>query len=421
MKRKNQGAVMILTLAVLAGLVAVLATAAATQNVAFRAELNRLEGRRSAIAADAACQYVMANLVDQSKTSTTLQDDWATLGQTGGERFTLPDCSFRIEVVDAASRINLNTAPQAQLQKLNFTDEQIDSLLDWRESGQTARTNGAKDDYYNQLTEPYNTKLRKLDSVDELLLVKGFTAADLMKTLDEQGGGQTTTSSTATTSSDQAPILYDLVTVDSVSNDAAQSGQAKLNVNSQQATVQALVQRGLQANLAAAIVQRRTTTPFTSMSQVLSLPGVTTQNAATILDNLNLTGTTSAPGKINLNTVTEDVLNTIPDMPTDAVSGIIQQQSTGFTSLGQLASVSGMTIEALRSAADLFSVNSETFIVRILAQAGGTTQAYEATISIEGDAPRIVRMTQAPTGAQARWGWDDDATTDTPLVETNGQ
>lgn len=417
MRRTNRGAVMVVTLAVLTGLVAVLATAAATQNVAFRAELNHLEARRAQIAADAACQYAMANLVSQSKTSTTLQDDWANLGQAGGERFTLQNASFRMEVVDAASRINLNTAPLAQLQKLNLTEEQIDSLLDWREAGQTARTSGAKDDYYNQLTEPYNAKLRKLDSVDELLLVKGFTAADLMKTIDEQGGGQATTTST----SDQPPILYDLVTVDSASQDVAQSGQAKLNVNSQQANVQALIQRGLAPNLAAAIVQRRMTSPFTSLGQILALPGVTTQNAATILDNLSLTGTADTAGKINLNTVTEDVLNTIPDLPTDAVSAIIQQQSTGFTSLGQIATLSGMTIEALRSSADLFSVNSETFLVRILAQAGGTTQAYEATISIAGTAPRIVRMTQAPPGALTRWGWADDATTDTPIVEASAQ
>lgn len=421
-RSKQRGAIMVLTLAVLAGLVAILALAASTQRVAFKAELNRMQQRRTEIAADAAAQYVMANLVEQSKTATNLQDDWATLGQTGAERFTLPDASFRIEVVDAASRINLNTVPQAQLQKLNFTTEQIDSLLDWREAGQTPRTEGAKDEYYNGLPEPYNAKLRRLDTIDELLLIKGFTAADLMKPVSEQGGGDANTSPTATGGRvEDAPILYDLINVDSVSQNVGPNGQAKLNVNSQQANVQQLIQRGLPPNLAAAIVQRRITSPFTSIGQVLALPGVNTQTAAAILDNLSIGGTAAVQGRINLNTVTEDVLNTVPDLTSDAIQAIIQQQSSGFTSLGQLASVSGMTTEVLRTTADLFSVNSQTFLVRILAEADGTTKAYEATISIEGDAPRLVRMTEAPTGALARWGWAEDSTTDTPIVEASSR
>ena len=79
MRRARKGAVMVVTLAVLTGLVAVLAAAAATQRVAFRAGLNRIEERRSKLIAEAACQFVIANLATQSKTSTLQTDDWATL------------------------------------------------------------------------------------------------------------------------------------------------------------------------------------------------------------------------------------------------------------------------------------------------------------------------------------------------------
>src|SRR5262245_48907762 len=135
---------MVLTLLVLTGLVAILVGAAASQRMAFKAGLNRMEERRAALTAEAACQYVIATLATQSKTAITTSDPWITLGTDGDEQFTFGNESFRIQIVDAASRINLNTVNQAQLRQMNFTDEQIDSLLDWRSGGQNARTNGAK-------------------------------------------------------------------------------------------------------------------------------------------------------------------------------------------------------------------------------------------------------------------------------------
>src|SRR4051794_28845100 len=100
---KRRGAVMVLTLLVLTGLVAVLAAITATARMNFKAASNRLEERRTAVTADAACQYVIATLFQQSKTATNLQDDWAKLGTGGDERFTFGNQAFRIEVVDAAS------------------------------------------------------------------------------------------------------------------------------------------------------------------------------------------------------------------------------------------------------------------------------------------------------------------------------
>jgi type II secretory pathway component PulK len=419
---KRRGAIMVLTLLVLTGLVAILVGATAASRMAFKAGLNRMEERRTDIAADAACQYVIATLATQSKTAITPTDDWVTLGTAGDERFTYGNETFRIQVLDAASRINLNTVGQAQLQQMNFTTDQIDSLLDWRSAGQTARANGAKDAYYNGLSQPYNTSLRPFKTVDELLLVKGFTAQDLMKTLDQQeavGGNSSTTNTTTTTSSATGaptPILYDLLTVDSVSNDVGANGQPKLGVNSGAANMQALLRIGLPPNLAGAIVQRRVTgRPFTTLGQLLALPGVNTRTATLMLNSLSITGTARVTGKLDLNTVTADVLNTLPNITADQVQAITQQQQTGFTSLGQIASI-GISNRDLQNLVDLFSVNTQSFLVRIVAQAGGTKKAYEATISIEGTTPKVLRMTDAPLDATTRWGWADDASTDTPIT-----
>jgi len=56
----------------------------------------------------------------------------------------------------------------------------IDPILDWKEPGEMPRPKGAKtDDYYSRLDPPYKAKGGPLDTVRELLLVKGFSEAIL--------------------------------------------------------------------------------------------------------------------------------------------------------------------------------------------------------------------------------------------------
>jgi len=51
----------------------------------------------------------------------------------------------------------------------------VDSILDWRDPDDFYRVNGAENDYYQSLKEPYNCKNGNLDSIEELLLVRGVT------------------------------------------------------------------------------------------------------------------------------------------------------------------------------------------------------------------------------------------------------
>ncbi len=271
-RRSERGIVFVIALAVLAALVAILAATAASQRVAMRAETNRIDERRARLMAQAGIQRAIAELANeaaaqqggastgsgststQPTNATTTQDDWATLGTNGADRFIVGDSDFRLQIVDACSLIDLNTAPETQLDQLPLTPDQIDSLLDWRESSTTPRPDGAKDDYYNNLQNPYNTALRRLDTLDELMQVKGFTAQTIYTP-------QTNIGSTATIvqgSSDQQPTLYDLCTVESYAPMTRASGQALINVNAGGSTItklQRLAQAGITGNLAERIIQ----------------------------------------------------------------------------------------------------------------------------------------------------------------------
>jgi hypothetical protein len=79
--------------------------------------------------------------------------------------------------------LNINSISESLLRKIigNFglegeaRDMVVDSILDWRDPDDFYRINGAENDYYRSLKEPYDCKNGNLDSIEELLLVRGVT------------------------------------------------------------------------------------------------------------------------------------------------------------------------------------------------------------------------------------------------------
>jgi general secretion pathway protein K len=53
-------------------------------------------------------------------------------------------------------------------------DALVDCLMDWVDDNEFTHLNGAESDYYKTLNPPYQSKNAPFDTVDELMLVKGF-------------------------------------------------------------------------------------------------------------------------------------------------------------------------------------------------------------------------------------------------------
>jgi len=126
------------------------------------------------------------------------RDDIRTYDKSAGFafRFSLyaPDFDHpgevRFGITDESARLDINVADEAQIRHLfeevilphEDSDHEVDidvlvdSLLDWRSSGNTPRPNGAKDEYYGTLDPPYSCKSKDFSTVEELLLVRGFNA-----------------------------------------------------------------------------------------------------------------------------------------------------------------------------------------------------------------------------------------------------
>ena len=90
---------------------------------------------------------------------------------------------FHVHIGNEAGKINLNTADESLLKMMlnGFDlDEQnksiiVDSIMDWRDENDTHRMNGAENNYYQSLPEPYECKDGDFDAVEELLMVRGIT------------------------------------------------------------------------------------------------------------------------------------------------------------------------------------------------------------------------------------------------------
>ena len=111
-------------------------------------------------------------------------DNGVTYGVVSGTDFDskgwmqVGDAWVKFDVIDTGGLINLNSVDATTLSRIPVFKNNSDlaaCIIDWRTPGDQASQNGAKSDYYQGLTPPYDCKSMPFDSVEELLLVKGMT------------------------------------------------------------------------------------------------------------------------------------------------------------------------------------------------------------------------------------------------------
>jgi general secretion pathway protein K len=94
------------------------------------------------------------------------------------------DGQFEVEIGNESGKVDINRADVRLLRMIlngfdledSDKDVIVDSILDWRDKNSLHRLNGAEDDYYRSLPDPYECKDDDFDCVEELLLVRGVTA-----------------------------------------------------------------------------------------------------------------------------------------------------------------------------------------------------------------------------------------------------
>lgn len=106
--------------------------------------------------------------------------------------------TIRYGITPEGGRLNINAASDYQIEQLltpilmaleidNY-QQHINALLDWRDPDDTPREGGVENEYYNLLEPAYSSKDGPLDTIEEILLVKGWNAAMLYGEDTNQNG-----------------------------------------------------------------------------------------------------------------------------------------------------------------------------------------------------------------------------------------
>jgi len=103
---------------------------------------------------------------------------------------------YSYRITDEEARINVNASPPDRIDRLLLTigvdkevrDIIVDSIQDWRDPNEEHRANGAEsEDYYLKLPTPYRSHNANLESITELLQIKGITSAIYNGSKDHPG------------------------------------------------------------------------------------------------------------------------------------------------------------------------------------------------------------------------------------------
>jgi general secretion pathway protein K len=157
--------------------------------------------------------------------------------------------------------------------------------------------------------------------------------------------------------------------------------------------------------------------PYTSFRALLGVPGLNAETVKTLLDGATFSAGTRQTGKINLNTASEQVIRSLPNIPSDVASAIVSRQSSGFQSLGDLSTIPGLNTDALAQVADSFTVGSDTWTIRVYGQSGNVGLALEITVRLLNSGRIQIQNWNRlnVSGIPAWWGWQPNTTTTTQL------
>jgi len=176
------------------------------------------------------------------------------------QSFDAGEGSVSISIEEESGKLNLNTATSANgtpnlytemagrlFDRLKLSRDLADSLMDWVDENDTPLPGGAEITYYSTLKIPYAAKNKRLETVEELALLKGFTPAVLSK-------------------------LRGCVTVYGSTNYAEPA--TRININTADKEMIASLDEKLGYDLVERILDYRKKRPIKGMVELNSIPGV---------------------------------------------------------------------------------------------------------------------------------------------------
>ena len=253
--KTRKGIALLITLLVVGLLSASALSFIRMANLEARVVDNTYALTQAEILAQAGLKGAMALLATDNRGHDALDEPWADFNRyAAAAGVFFEEGSFKGKIEDLSGRINLNTLvsrqgkvnqqKQAQVERLfellELDPGLVEPILDWLDPDDEPRLdNGAENNYYLSLKNPYPCANGPLDSLGQLTLIRGFTPEIVYGTRGKRG-------------------LADLVTA--YVDDSKTRG--RININTADIPVLMSLHKDLTRNLAEEILKYRETHPF---------------------------------------------------------------------------------------------------------------------------------------------------------------
>jgi type II secretory pathway component PulK len=334
----------------------------------------------------------------------------------------------RYGLTDEAGKVNLNVAPIETLMNLpNMTSELVDCLLDYRDADSDTRSEGAEQDYYDHLESPYVIPNGPLETIEELLMVKGFNArgiygedANMNGLLEpnEDDGDDSFPPDARDGHIDKG--LRGVATVVTSEPNQNKAGKARININADTppGRVPGLSDKALQFIL----LYRSEGNTFKHPSELLEMRYTLKQNhpelpiakagieidsdvkgeqLAAVLDELTTQPVDKAKpilGLVNVNTAPAEVLAILPGMDPNMAQQIVDARrdldAETKSSLAWLYTQNLLDAAAFKLVAPYLTTRSFQYSLRCVGFGVpcGRYRVLEAVVDIGGGAPRVIYL-----------------------------
>ncbi|HIJ70487.1 MAG TPA: hypothetical protein HPP87_03890 [Planctomycetes bacterium] len=377
-KSAKLGLVLVCVMWVVVLLSVIMTTVAHTSRLDTRISLASAEKMRCKWACRAGVETVIAVLNDDFATnySDSFDDLWAGSPADFND-VPLDGCSFTVEVIDEAGKLNINTATKEQLMELaNMTEEIADSILDWRDGDDNIREGGAEAGYYVNLPYGYRNRNGNFRTIREMLLVKGVTPVLMY-------GG------TGNEIFEKSAGWINYLTCYSYEKNVDATGGGRININKANEN---RLRRSLdiKRSYAGWIVENRGD-GFEGIGELITddSPSKAKRDGGDsdepqpldmetffrIADKITTTDEEMIPGKVNVNTAPAEVLLALFEGDEKIVEDIITTRNSlanGLADIGDMGRVKSFTKKAAKNYIDRLTTRSSVFTVHSTSRAHAT-------------------------------------------------
>ncbi len=254
-------------------------------------------------------------------------------------------------LTDEAGKINLNSASMEMLLKLpGMTSELAASIIDWRDADDEISPGGAESEYYLLLDEPYNCKNGALETVEEVLLIKGASEeilygedTNLNGILDDNENDADASDPPDNRNGRLDRGFYDYVTVYSIEPNRDSAGQQRINITNMRNLGQ------LGEKLREIVGNDRY---FQIMDSIRSgrsrnvidfyyRSGLKIEEFEQIADSLTTSDAETVTGLVNVNTASKEVLMCLPGLEESDAEALVsyRKSNDGLDSIAWVTKV----------------------------------------------------------------------------------